>query len=67
MINFFEDQITYAIISEPNINKANNNVKFFRNKVRHELLPFYSNKHYNLKDELLMIADRSLNKFNSSS
>ena len=44
---------------------TNNNVKFFRNKVRHELLPFYSNKHYNLKDELLMIADKSLNKFNN--
>ncbi len=44
---------------------SNNNLKYFRNKVRHELLPYYLDKHYNLKDELLMIADKSLNKFNS--
>ena len=43
---------------------TNNNVKYLRNKVRHVLLPFYSNKHYNLKDELLTISDKSLNKFN---
>ena len=67
LLSVHKDEIRkYAVVRKLTWieDSTNNNVKFFRNKVRHELLPFYSNKHYNLKDELLMIADKSLNKFN---
>jgi len=43
---------------------SNSNTKYLRNKIRIDFLPFYEKNHYNLKDELLMIANKSLKKFN---